>query len=49
MEGKPLIRALLDLQFRDRVALVAIILFVAAVSVGSAELADVIQAVRAAR
>ena len=44
MEGKPLIRALLDLQLRDLVALLAIILFVAAIAVGSAELGDLIQA-----
>lgn len=49
MEGKPLIRALLDLQLRDLVALLAIILFVAAITVGSAELGDLIQAARTAR
>lgn len=49
MEGKTLIQAFRDLQLRDVVALAVTILFVAAMSVGSAEVADIIQAARSAR
>jgi len=49
MEGKPLIRALLDLHPRDLVALAVVIVFVIAVSVSSCELADAVQAARNGR
>lgn len=49
MEGKTLIQAFRDLQLRDVVALVVIILFAAAVSIGSAEIADLVQAARSTR
>lgn len=49
MEGKTLIKALRDLPLRDLVALVVIILFVAALSIGSAEVAELVQAARVGR
>ncbi len=49
MEGKPLIRAHLGPVLRELAALVVIILFVFAISVGFAEVADLIQAARSAR